>query len=86
MSATTDRDHKESHVDMSNPSALISGLVLSSIGTGCFIYGKKQQSPVPLVGGLVLCVMPMVVASVLAMWVIGGACMGGMWWMSRNGG
>jgi hypothetical protein len=72
-------------MDLSNPAALLSGLALSSAGAGCFIYGKKQQSPVALLGGLVLCVVPMVVASVLAMWLIGGACVGGMWWMSKNG-
>lgn len=72
-------------MDLSNPAALASGLLISGIGTACFLYGKKQQSPVPLVGGLVLCVVPMVVASVLAMWLIGGACVGGMWWVSRNG-
>lgn len=72
-------------MDLSNPAALLSGLALSSVGAGCFIYGKKQQSPAALVGGLVLCVVPMVVASVLAMWLIGGACVGGMWWVSRNG-
>ncbi len=72
-------------MDLSNPAALISGLLISSIGTGYFLYGKKQSSPVPLFGGLVLCIMPMVVASVLAMWLIGGACVGGMWWISKNG-
>lgn len=72
-------------MDLSNPAALFSGLVISTIGAGFLLYGKKQSAPVPVIGGLVLCVMPMVVASVLAMWLIGGACVAGMWWVSRNG-
>ncbi|NNM61445.1 MAG: hypothetical protein HKM03_04690 [Steroidobacteraceae bacterium] len=33
---------------------LLWGLLFGSIGTGYFIYGKKQHSPVPLFCGLVL--------------------------------
>ena len=33
---------------------LFAVLIWGSIGLGFFIYGKKQKSPVPLAGGIVL--------------------------------
>ena len=39
-------------------SLLFFGLILGSVGTGFFIYGKKQGAPVPLVCGMLLMVVP----------------------------
>ena len=39
-------------------SSLLLGLVFSAIGAGFFMYGRKQQRPVPLLCGLVLMVYP----------------------------
>lgn len=44
-------------------STLLLGLVFSAIGAGFFMYGRKQQRPVPLVCGLVLMVYPYFVSS-----------------------
>lgn len=33
---------------------LFASLIWSSVGIGCFIYGKKQGSPGPLVGGILM--------------------------------
>lgn len=41
-----------------NTSTLFFGSVFGSIGTGFFIYGKKQQAMVPLLCGLALMVFP----------------------------
>lgn len=41
-----------------DPTTLFIGLMAGSIGTGYFIYGKKQQKAVPLIAGLGLCVVP----------------------------
>lgn len=71
-------------MDLSNPVALFSGLFLSMIGTVLILYGKKQSSLVAIGGGLVLCVLPMIVASVIATWLLSGACICGMWWMSKH--
>lgn len=73
-------------MDLSHPGALFSGLILGVIGSGMALYGKKQASPAPLIGGLALCVLPCLVASVLAMWLLGGLCVGGVWWASKHGG
>ncbi|MCO4780875.1 MAG: hypothetical protein KC646_01020 [Candidatus Cloacimonetes bacterium] len=37
-----------------NTAFLFASLIWGSIGTGYFIYGKKSQKPLALVGGLVL--------------------------------
>ena len=41
-----------------NSTQLLLGVILSSIGLGYFLYGKKQKMTVPLVAGLVLMVFP----------------------------
>ena len=39
------------------------GLLFGSIGVGFFLYGKKQQAPVPLFCGLALMVFPYFVSN-----------------------
>ena len=43
---------------------LLWGLLFGSIGFGFFIYGKKQKAIVPLITGIVLCVVPYFIANV----------------------
>lgn len=69
--------------NMSNGS-LISGLVVGSIGTAMFIYGKKQQKFAPLGGGLALCALPMFITSALLLWGITAVCIGGVWFLGRG--
>ena len=47
---------------MNSPQLLL-GVILSSIGLGYFLYGKKQKMTVPLVAGLVLMVFPYFIES-----------------------
>jgi hypothetical protein len=54
-----------------NTSALLWGVLFSSIGLGFFLYGKKQRAVVPLVCGIALMVYPYFVANVTALVVIG---------------
>ncbi|MBX3379011.1 MAG: hypothetical protein KF805_02865 [Phycisphaeraceae bacterium] len=72
-------------MELGSPASLISGVLIGSIGTGMFIYGKKQERPLTLLTGIALCVFPMFVASVLAMWLIAAGCVGGLWVATRNG-
>jgi hypothetical protein len=46
-----------------SPGAMMAGLVVSSIGTGYLIYGKKQRRAPQLIVGIGLMVMPMLVES-----------------------
>lgn len=52
-------------------SSLLLGLVFSSVGAGFFLYGRKQQRPVPLVCGLALMVYPYFISSDALMVAIG---------------
>jgi hypothetical protein len=50
---------------------LLWGLLFGSIGFGFFIYGKKQKAVVPLITGIVLCVIPYFIVNVYALVVVG---------------
>ena len=47
------------------------GVVAGAIGMGYFIYGKRQTKYVPMIAGMLLCVYPYFVESLLALSVIG---------------
>ena len=47
------------------------GVVAGAIGMGYFIYGKRQAKYVPMLAGVLLCVYPYFVESLLALSVIG---------------
>jgi hypothetical protein len=63
------------------PSAatLVLGGILSLIGMGAFIYGKRTGRTVFLVGGGVLAVVPYLVGSPPLLILIGAATMVGMY-------
>ena len=48
-------------------------VLLSSIGLGLFLYGKKQRAIVPLVCGLALLIFPYFVTNTIALLATGGA-------------
>jgi hypothetical protein len=50
---------------------LLWGVLFGSIGFGFIIYGKKQKTVVPLITGIVLCVIPYFIANVYALVVVG---------------
>ena len=39
-------------MDLSNPVALMSGLVIGGLGAAMFIFGTKQQRLMPVLGGV----------------------------------
>jgi hypothetical protein len=53
-------------------------MIIGTVGMGVFIYGKKAESMRALVGGIVLCVIPMVVSVVWMEWAAVAACVGAM--------
>lgn len=57
-------------MDLGNPWTLISGLVIGLVGMVLFMYGKREQNLRALGAGVVLCVYPYFVASVVLMWVV----------------
>lgn len=71
-------------MDLGDPWVLFSGLLIGTVGFVLFMYGKKQANFKCLFTGLAMCVFPYFVSSVLVMWLITGACLGGLYLMTRN--
>lgn len=70
---------ESSMLDFGHPSVLISGLIISLIGTALFIYGKKSAEFRPMFAGLALAAVPMFVTSLLVLWLTTGAVLGGLY-------
>ena len=64
---------------------LLAGLLVSSVGMGLFLYGKKQTRLPQVVGGLAMMVYPGFVASPLVVLALGGVLVGGVWLAVRSG-
>ena len=61
-------------MDMSNPGLMVSAGLISIIGLGVFMYGKRMEDIKSLGIGLGMMIFPIFVPSVLIMWVIAAAC------------
>ena len=57
--------------EMGSTAVLLWGLLFGSIGFGFFLYGKKQKAVVPLITGIVLCVIPYFIANVYVLVMVG---------------
>ncbi|MGV6814051.1 MAG: hypothetical protein ACWA5W_03460, partial [Phycisphaerales bacterium] len=64
-------------MDLDNPAALLSGIIISSIGMGFLIFGKKNRDLGALLIELLLSVIPFVGHSLLVLWGVVGGCFGG---------
>ncbi len=58
---------------MFSASFLFASLILGSVGLGYFVYGKKQQSVSPMVGGILMMIVSYFIVSALLMSL---ACLG----------
>ena len=56
-----------------NPSFLFASLVWGSVGLGYCIYGKRQQSWIPMVGGVLMIAASFFISSALLMSLV---CLG----------
>ena len=64
---------------------LLAGLLVSSVGMGLFLYGKKQTRLPQVCAGLVMMVYPGFVASPFVVLALGGVLVGGVWLAVRSG-
>lgn len=64
---------------------LLSSLLVSSVGVGFFVYGKKQTRLPQLVTGIVLLVESTFVPSWIWMLTSAGLVLAGLWGMLRAG-
>jgi hypothetical protein len=55
---------------MFNANFLFASLIWGSVGVGYFIYGKKQRSSVPMIGGIVMIAVSYLIGSALLMSLI----------------
>lgn len=62
-------------------SSLLLGIVLSSIGLGFFIYGKRQKEFLPLLCGFALMIVPYFITNQLALIVVGLALTAIPFWL-----
>jgi len=54
-----------------NTPALFWIVLVSSVGLGFFIYGRKQKAVVPLISGLALMIYPYFISNLIALIAIG---------------
>ena len=64
---------------------LFASLIWGSIGVGYFIYGKRQQEMIPLIGGLLMVAVSYLVSSALLMSLISLALIAGVHLLLRRG-
>ena len=57
--------------EMDSTAVLLWGLLFGSVGFGFFLYGKKQKAVVPLITGIILCIVPYFIANVYALVIVG---------------
>ena len=65
--------------------SLVASLIWGSVGLGFFIYGKKQQSMVPLFGGLLIMGITYFIESALYMSLAAIALLAGVYWLKKQG-
>ena len=61
--------------------SLMVSVLFGSIGTGYFIYGKKQRQVIPLPTGIALCVYPYFLSNAYALVVVGILLMAVPWFI-----
>jgi hypothetical protein len=60
-------------MNLFDPGFLFASLIWGSVGVGYFIYGKRQQSFVPMIGGVLMIAASYFVSSA---WVMSLVCLG----------
>ncbi len=70
---------------MFSASFLFASLVWGSVGLGYFIYGKKQQSLCPMVGGVLMMVASYFIGSALLMSLTCLGIAGAVYYLVKRG-
>lgn len=70
---------------MFNASFLFASLVWGSVGFGYFVYGKKQSSWVPMIGGVLMMVVSYFIGSAFFMSLTCLAVMAGVYFLLKQG-
>ena len=70
---------------MFDTSFLFASLVWGSVGLGYFIYGKKQQSLSPMIGGIVMMIVSYLIGSALWMSLVCLGILGAVYFFMKRG-
>jgi hypothetical protein len=68
-----------------NTSFLFASLFWGTVGVGYFIYGKKQQSMMPIIGGVIMIAVSYLVSSAILMSLICLALCVGIYVLVKKG-
>jgi hypothetical protein len=70
---------------MFNANFLFASLIWGSVGLGYFIFGKKQSSWIPMIGGILMMAVSYLVGSALVMSLLCAALMAAVYLLLRRG-
>ena len=65
--------------------SLVASLIWGAVGMGFFVYGKKQQSMVPMFGGLLVIGVSYFIESALYMSLAALALLAAIYWLKKQG-
>ena len=67
-----------------SPGMLVASLICGSVGLGVFIYGLRQRSAAPMLGGALVIAVGYFLETALQMYGVSAALLAGTWWLSRR--
>jgi hypothetical protein len=70
---------------MFSTSSLFASLLWGSVGVGYFVYGKKQQSMSPMIGGIVMVIVSYFISSALLMSLVCLGIVGAVYFFAKRG-
>ena len=73
------------NVNLLDSKFLFASLIWGSVGVGYFVYGKKQEAMIPMIGGLVMVAVSYFVGSWFWMTLMCVALMIGIYWLLKQG-
>ena len=69
---------------MTDADNMFISVIFGVIGTGYFVYGKKNARPVPLIFGMALCAFPYFISDTVAMLAVGGGLAIAPWFLRSD--
>jgi hypothetical protein len=73
------------HSFLLNQNFLWASCIWGAVATGYCLYGMKQRSLIPFLGGFVMTVMSFIGPNALVMSLVCVAAMFAVWWLMRRG-
>ncbi len=62
------------------PASLFAGLLFGAIGSGAFLYGKRQAELRIMLSGVALVLLPYMIEDALALYAAGAAICASLYW------